>query len=148
MYASSTMTARRPLFDRLIDDDLQEKEEKTIKDRLDIEGLKDSIARELKMILNTRSPSRSKSAVKGKYLLPSDFGLKDYSHLSPSGSNGLIIRNFINAIQAYEPRLLKPEVRVVRYDRISQKMYVEIQGVIKLGQRVERFSFPLDLDIE
>ncbi len=148
MYASSTVTARRPLFDRLVDDNLQEKEERTIKDRLDIEGLKDSIAHELKMILNTRSTSGNKVRAKGKYLLPSDFGLKDYTHLSPSGSSGVIIRNFINAIQAYEPRLLKPQVRIVRYDRILQKMYLEIQGAIKLGQRVERFSFPLDLDIE
>jgi type VI secretion system lysozyme-like protein len=145
--ATAPRTARRPLFDRLVDDNPQEKEEKKIKDRLDMEGLQSSISRELKMVLNTRSATRDRQY--REYPAPGDFGLEDYTHLSPSRSDGAkISRNLINAILTYEPRLLKPMVRIVCYDKLFQKMFIEIQGMIKLGERLERFSFPLDLQIK
>jgi predicted component of type VI protein secretion system len=98
------------------------------------------------MILNTRSTSKTK---KTNYPMPENFGLDEYTYLSPQGSDSVkIIRNFIKVIENYEPRLLKPSIRILRYDKVFQKLFIEIYGTVKLGERLERFSFPLDIGTE
>lgn len=143
-------TARLPLFDRLIDENPEEKEETVILDRLDIEGLKFSIQKELRMILNTRSTVKAKNRKEEiLYRSPEAFGLKEYTHLRPTGGDGKsLIKSFVQAITMYEPRLLKPHVRIVGYEKNSQKLFIEVQGMIRLGERLERFAFPLDLQSE
>ena len=144
MFSSSKATARIPLFDRLIDEHPQEREEKKIKDRLDLEGLKASIQKELRMIFNTRSIS---TTFKGNSPISGDFGIQEYTYLNPNGKDGMyLIRNLIKSIQLYEPRLLRPAVRILRYDKVYQKIFLEIQGIIQLGEKLERFSFPLDIE--
>ncbi len=146
MSAISKATARLPLFDRLIDENPQEREETKIKDRTNLEGLKESIQKELRMIFNTRCILAPR---KGNYPTPENFGLMEYTHLNPNGSEGMkIIRGFITAIELYEPRLLNPNARILRYDSVFQKVYIQIEGMIKLGERLERFSFPLDIASE
>lgn len=145
--------ALAPLFDRLTDLNLWDKEEITPYHRLDFERLKQSILSEVSLILNTR-PTAKRQAKKGPkgsvsdYALPIYFGLGDFSWFE-AGSDFYkhqIARRVEEAIRYYEPRLKKPRVKVSQVDKTILGIRVDIAGEIVIDDVRERLNFPMAIE--
>ena len=138
-----------PLFDRLTDENVEETDERVILDRLNKDGLKLSIQKELKSVLNTRLSLRAKDYAELKnFQTPKLFGLKDQSHLNPLSfeDQKLIVKAFTKAIELYYPILIDPKVKFLRYERTYQRLFIDISGKMKMGSKIERLNFPLDIN--
>ena len=130
-----------PLFDCL------SKEE--IEIVLDLKGLKESIARELETILNTRPVARDWKIGDAVYEmaqhLPQYFGLRDFTFQQAANEVGrrVIVQEIIKVIQAYEPRLKNVQVKLSLSPTHSLSATVEISGDVKFGNVMERTIFPV-----
>jgi type VI secretion system lysozyme-like protein len=102
-----------PLFDRLVDTELANLLEIRPLRRLDHDGLVFSIAAEISLLLNTRAPlATDRLLLRARGTL--DYGLPDLSQIQPLNpdSRAALAGEITRAIEAYEPRLLNPQVRV------------------------------------
>lgn len=145
--ARTTTGARALLFDRLVDEHLDEPIEPQPRRVLDRDELLDSIRRELALLLNTRS-NRSVDPDDRDGWTVLDWGLPDFSPAftrSPSDRRRLaeIIEH---AIRVFEPRLLDPEVRVLEPRDDEHALQVHVAGSVRLGALSEPVAFPLTLE--
>lgn len=145
--------AYMPLFDRLTDEEFRDPGEEKPRVTLDKTGVLESIRTEVENLLNTRAvlPQQDYEALDDEariYGIPALFGLSDFSQIDGANmqswhhSEELITR----AISYYEPRLIDPIVKLKRYDNMTQQLYVEISGSYKVGNTVERISFPIAIE--
>jgi type VI secretion system protein ImpF len=126
---------RTPLFDRLVGG------ERT----LTVRGLRESVRRELELLLNTRSsfPSRR---LPGAPLTVIDYGippLADFSARNADDQNKLAAA-LRDAIAAFEPRLASVRVRAIppEVDQMSIEFAIDADHLV--GENVrERVSFAI-----
>jgi len=100
-----------PLFDRLVDTD----EMAGAQSMLDRDGLILSIAGEISLLLNTRCP-RTRDVMAGRRRTTLDYGIPDLSGFQPfdSTAEAALVAELEAAITTFEPRLLSPQVRLLR----------------------------------
>ncbi len=139
-----------PLFDRIIDPKLGMTLEPTL---LDAEGVRESIIRELSLILNTRCTVRSvlydaQIDTVALFGMPDFFGLGDLSEFD--GSNEAewtrIARHVEVAIQAAEPRLDNVRVAIEAYDPTRQVLETIVYASVKNVPSLQKIHFPLTLN--
>lgn len=146
----STSAGRVPLFDRLVDEDLVQKQESVPYCTLDRAGLRASVARELGRILGTRCPisgdealSRARSVI--------DYGLPDLEiggrKIIPEEQRRLV-RLVKRTIEAFEPRLENVEVEIVRREELAPgaRLVVTIAATIVTDEVREPISFEMPIE--
>ena len=124
-----------PLFDRLSESG---------DTRLDLDGLKDSIAKEVSCILNTRLVLRTRDDEDQESTYPYFFGLEDFSR-ADIADQPTLKRRICKLLRRYEPRLQCPEVVFFHHDTEKCMVALEIGGFIKSGEKRFYFTFPIQL---
>lgn len=128
-----------PLFDRLCaDGDCAP---------LDAAGLRDSLERELSILLNTRSRlGLSRYAEEAASVI--DWGVPDFSALSAqSGEDRLLLqRAVLHAISCFEPRMQHLQVVVDTWPGDPQRARVNIDASMRIGRELRRVEFTLPVD--
>lgn len=133
-----------PLFDRLVLED---------KGLLDEAGLKASIQKEVSLLFNTRSALRQyapEGQLKGYFIFPELFGLRDFSSFTATHAHDWLVieRDIEFSLQAFEPRLKNPSVKIQGFDPKKQQISLTIGGEMFFGKRVESISFPLNVEVK
>lgn len=150
---STTQTgALAPLFDRLTDLEPHLTSEPSSYQILDALALKESVQRELEMILNTRPtvlrpPEDGHGEFISDFALPQFFGLRDFSWFD--GASDLGRRNIGIEIERvvtyYEPRLKNVRAFVNKHPIDPLSLVAEVTGDLKIGKVFERFTFPITI---
>ena len=138
-----------PLFDRIVDDKMSMGVESQL---LNAQELKESIIREVSLVLNTRCTVRKviyENHIETIPLfgLPDFFGLGDFSYLEGDNSQEwpAAARFVETAIKAAEPRLQNIFVEVEGYDSINQTLSVMVSASLKENKMLKEIHFPLTL---
>lgn len=141
-----------PLFDRLIDLEPYIASEPSSYQILGPEELKESVQRELEMILNTRPtvtrpPEDGHDDVISDFAFPQFFGLRDFSWFDGGSQSGRIRigTEIERVVSYYEPRLKNIKTRVSKHPQDSLSLVAEISGDLKIGEVTERFTFPITM---
>lgn len=146
--ATGKQHARAPLFDRFDDP------RATHGTTLDKAKLKASVRRELQRLFNTRCLLPAEELL-GKERTVIDYGIPDFAHLSPGRDQDrrLVAESVIQAIEAYETRLLNVRVTVLSR-RAAPEQFRNVEGRYKLerqdeeDERVSVQRLPRDEDNE
>ena len=138
-----------PLFERIIDPKLGMVVPLPL---LDATALRESIIRELSLILNTRCTVRNvlyeaHFETISLFGMPDFFGLGDLSEFDGSNSDTWlsIARHLEISIQAAEPRLDNIRVAVEAYDRTNQVLDIVVHASVKNSPLLQEIHFPLAL---
>ena len=142
---------RAPLFDRLADERHPDPGNPTPPRPFLVhsQDLKRSIERELSALLNTRTPvdvetlaRRERSTI--------DYGIPDLSLYAPddAAAHAMLGEHLKRAIEAYEPRLSAPQVRVERDPARAGGLVAMITGHLALDESLERIEFRFGLGAE
>jgi type VI secretion system lysozyme-like protein len=136
--------ARAPLFDRLVDDDPAVPHEPRPKRMLDPAGLRLSVIRELDRLLNTRTPLAA-DELERRPRSTLDYGIPDLSLFWPfdADSEAKLVGLIERSIQAYEPRLRNPRIRIERLAHERRSLLAHVTGEIAVGTLVEPVAFPV-----
>ena len=131
-----------PLFDRLA-------AEGPTYDRnllVSSQAVRDSIARELHCLFNTRRPSGS-ALVAGLPATVLDYGIPDFSDLYVDGlpDREKLASGMADSIRWFEPRLANPAVQVLPPRTPGGPMVVAVSGDVVIGTRVQRVEFDMDV---
>jgi len=107
---------------------------------LDLEGLRESLRRELERLLNSRS-SLSAQALVDRDRTVIDYGIPDLAHLSPKDPShrDAISFQIKQAVEAYEPRLRRVSVTAEEMVDEHHSLRVRIEGELvgdRLGETV------------
>ncbi len=144
----STEGARALLFDRLVDDHPSVPVEQRPFRVLTLEGLRQSVQKEVSRLLNTRSPisAEEMEEKEGAWTIL-EWGLPDYTgwYTRSPPQQQRLARLIESTLRAFEPRLKDPAVSVVREEEDNRSLTVRISGSVKLGSISEPVSFPLAL---
>ncbi len=145
--SKATEGARALLFDRLVDLDVTEKTEQQPLRILTVDGLRDSVQKELQRLLNTRSPTPPEE-LEGREWTVLDWGLADYSgwYTRSVPSQNRLARLIERTIRAFEPRMLDPKVKVEEREGSDRGLSVWLEGSVRVGTLLEPVSFPLALE--
>lgn len=138
-----------PLFDRIVADPVREGIESQY---LNDQQVKESIIREVSVILNTRCTVR-KVIYEGHiesiplFGMPDFFGLGDFNNFDASNPQEWTVaaRYIETAIQAAEPRLENIRAKVDTYDAVNQALSVTISASLKSNKLMKEIHFPLQL---
>jgi type VI secretion system protein ImpF len=147
------MAAPRPaplapalLFDRLADDDPATRygQEKTPLRALDGRALRDSLARELTDLLNTRAPFTA-AELEGRARTTLEYGLPDVSSALPGSAawRSEVAERMRAAIAAYEPRLRQPTVTVEPVEGRPAALWAHVRGTLEAGAAPVPVEFTL-----
>jgi type VI secretion system protein ImpF len=141
-----------PLFERLINEEIDEPTETPSKRFYNRFELIQSIEREVSRILNTRSTAKRE---RFKYLneeqenfgLPQMFGLADFSHYdgTNTGHWPKIARLCEEAIEKYEPRLKNVQVTILGFERQHQALEATIEADLVMGAFQGEITFPMNI---
>jgi type VI secretion system protein ImpF len=126
--------ARASLIDRLTDTSPSVSWEERPLRTLSGKSLRDSVARDLIWLLNTRT-ALSASVYHQKPLTVTDYGIPDFGRSSPANPDDreVLARTITKAISAFEPRLRNPRVFVKPEMRDEKTLSVTIEGVMTVG---------------
>lgn len=124
---------------------------------LDEEGIKESVKEELSRLLNTRlghgRVQREEAFTKEEdgittYLLPDLFGIEDFSSVSVLNNKdwSSLERQIERACSAYEPRLQKAKITILKDTVEVGKLFISLSGDLLLGERTIHLSFPLVIE--
>ena len=145
--------AKPPLFDRLIDDNPEEKVDPSHKFSLTPQQLIESIQREISAVLNTRLTAKNAdyedlSQDPLNFGLPSLFGFQDFQSFDASNSSqwGRICQLCQQAITTFEPRVTDVQVKIDQFNKLKQALEIQITGTIRLEKFREVVHFPIILD--
>jgi type VI secretion system protein ImpF len=134
---------RTPLFDRLVDRDASPMGRELRPMRtLGRGGLKESVRREMELLLNTRtSLPASRLSVRERSVI--DYGIPDCSMFSPRSfdDRARLAELIRKAIVAYEPRLRDVRVAVDAAVGDEVAMAVRIEAMLVTGSVPEPVSF-------
>lgn len=139
--------APAPLFDRLCDDDPGVSAEPVPRRYLDLDGLADSVRREIHTLLNSRS-GLTEEEIDYEARSVADYGLADLSHLFTDNPRDKerVAQHVARTIAAYEPRLTGVHVAVEAVRRQTGTLDLRVEGGLRFGDTVEPISFPLRVD--
>jgi type VI secretion system lysozyme-like protein len=137
--------AAAPLFERLTDLDPASDSEPRPLRVLTPEALKESVARELDRLLNTRAPVAAELLGKRRRSTI-DYGIPDLSLFAPRDfdSESRLAETLREAIAAYEPRLADPQVRIAPASE-NGAFVVHVDGGLRLGTVIEPVSFAVSV---
>ncbi|HXZ00136.1 MAG TPA: type VI secretion system baseplate subunit TssE [Stellaceae bacterium] len=138
--------APAPLFERLTDLDPASSAEGQPLRMLSPEALRQSVARELDRLLNTRAPVAADILAK-RERSTIDYGIPDLSLFAPrdfDGETGLMAM-VREAIEVFEPRLAHPRVRIERPAGERGALVVHVEGGLRLGAMIEPISFAVSV---
>jgi type VI secretion system protein ImpF len=137
------------LFDRLTDAApriLREPEPLRV---YDVQALRDSVAREVERLLNTRRPVAfgTEPAAEGTVLT---YGIGDHAMESAGSDRGrqMISNDMRRAIERYEPRLRKVRIEILNLDKNSATLTVRIDGELRAGSVQEQVYFPVSVRLD
>jgi len=135
-----------PLFERLIDEDLDEVFEATPKRFSTPEELRSSIQKDLENLLNTRSASLWK-----KFDSSALYSYGVNITAPASAPNVFEIQKLESeiddAIKQFEPRLIDAKSRLVCIEDDPSKVRVSIDAMVMLENRKTPLSFPIVIDL-
>ena len=127
------------LFEKLLDADWDHR------GHISVESLKDSVARDVEALLNTRcgfveSTLNGYRAAQNSVL---SFGLKDFVSLSlaKEGDRALICDDIRRSLATHEPRLRDPVVTVTVSDGATQRLHFSIQALLIAHEANEVVNF-------
>jgi type VI secretion system protein ImpF len=139
---------RKPLFDRLVDENpKQKKPEATPARTLDLDELKASVHRELSLILSTRCPVTGDVALSRPRTIL-DFGMPDLDQggkLTVKEERMRLSRLIRETIEAFEPRLRNLSIEVTQDEVQQSRLLVTIDGLLALEDVREPISFQMPL---
>ncbi len=120
---------RTSLFDRLMDDFPEAKNEFATLNAYDESRYKASVLRDISCLFNTRS-SRPVQSYKSEPLTVLDYGIPDLAHYSLASTDDQqhLALLFRRAIQAFEPRLCNPVIVVNSSPLNEKRLEIHIQG--------------------
>lgn len=136
-----------PLFDRLADEQPSVPAEPRPRRHMDLDGLADSVRREIETLLSTRCPwPEDRIDYDNRTVI--DYGLVD---LAAYFTNDIqdqrrMSQHIARTIAAYEPRLREVKVTVERQHLEVRALDVLIEGVLRFGTIVEPIAFPLRIE--
>lgn len=142
--------ARRPLFDRLLDENADILEDNGSPSLITKEELKESIGKELSSLLNTRCvlPQKlQKEVLPLSYGLPYLFGLQEEEDMT----NPILQRKWAQKLEQiiayFEPRLSNPKVKIQSFGHRKQNLEITIEGYLLTHKVREKVTFPLHIEI-
>lgn len=141
--------ATQPLFERFFMNDHEEEPTNEIDIYLDENGLKESIQRELYLLLNTRCCLNSQEIAlyeTSEYAFPLLYGIKDFGTLDNPKAVQDFVAHIRKAITRFEPRIHKPQVSLFKGKSNDRELHLKIDGLIKSHEGTKRISFPLIVD--
>lgn len=140
---SFILGARAPLFDRLTELDEEANKKPSPHRVLDIGALRNSIARELAQLLNTRTPPGR--VMTGTVI---DYGLPDFSHFNCSSDTerAQLSQLLANKINQFEPRLKQVRVTLIPQANQPRALVGSIEALLEVDSISEPISFPLLVD--
>lgn len=136
--------ARALLFERLEDRDPWSPEARPFRVH-GREGLRESVARELSRLLNTRSPFTPEELA-GRPRTVLEYGLADWSpaHARDPAALSMLEAEARRAIEAYEPRLREVRVKAEPVTGRDREVRLTIDAVLAVeGGGREPVSFPM-----
>lgn len=138
--------APAPLFERLSDLDPASETEAQPLRMLSFEMLRQSVARELDRLLNTRAPVAADILMK-RERSTIDYGIPDLSLFAPRDfdSETELMAMVRKAIEVFEPRLANPRVRVERQAGQGEMLVLHVEGELRLGAMIEPISFAVSV---
>ena len=127
------------LFEKLLDVDWDHR------GHVSVDQLKDSVARDVEALLNTRC-GVSEVALTGFPAAQQSvlsFGLRDFVSLSlaKEGDRELICEDIRRALMMHEPRLRNPVVSVTVRDEASRRLHFSIQALLIAHEANEVVNF-------
>jgi len=150
--------AKPLLFDRLVDDQMNDPVDDPSQIYLSKSHVQQSIQTELHRLLNTRSSGIKAEEVLSKknlfermpYGLPSFYGMPDFSAFDPANANDWenIQMMMQKTIERYEPRLKNIHVKILEYVAEEQKLYVQINATLNIKKMVEEVTFEVKVDAQ
>lgn len=133
------------LFERLVDLEpgLREARPFILHDRI---GLKASVRAELERLLSTRL-SLPPSELAHRQRSTVDYGIPDGANISPADPDGraILASQITAAVQAFEPRLRHPSVRLVQSAERGDRLIAEIDASLVIEDTLEPISFTIPL---
>ncbi len=135
------------LFDRLIDNDPESKQEVRPFRALSVQELKDSVRRELSRLLNSRCPipGSALEGMGGMERTVINYGIPDFTSYSPQNANdqSKLAKSMRQAIEAFEPRLTNVDVTVDPLLPNERTVSARIEAVLIAGTVREPVMFPI-----
>ncbi|MBQ3564985.1 MAG: type VI secretion system baseplate subunit TssE [Alphaproteobacteria bacterium] len=133
-----------PLFDRLIDDDVESMSEKIDKKHVSLEGLKESIREDLTRLLNTKISPFWVEYTK-HMAMPFSYGI---NLTAPSAAETVFeiqnLENLINQVIAkYEPRIQNARAHLIPTESNLSKAYIQIDADLIVGEKRTSLTFPI-----
>jgi type VI secretion system protein ImpF len=138
--------APAPLFERLTDLEPATGAEKQPQRMLTPAAFRQSIARELDRLLNTRAPVAAQE-LEARERSTVDYGIPDLSLFGQHDfdSETRLAEMVRDAVAVFEPRLLRPKVRIERAQRRQGALIVRVDGEIHIGTMIEPISFAISV---
>lgn len=142
-----------PLFDRLVDFNLEVPEEPIPLLNYNKQQLIDSVIREATNLFNTRCTipykeyeNLSPSSI--TYGIPDLYGFFDSSYADPGRTEDRLklCRFMANALRIFDSRLDSIVVEIDQYDQSNQKAYLTIHAHLQIGKVTEAISFPVEME--
>jgi type VI secretion system lysozyme-like protein len=131
MPNATPAVAPMPLFERLEDDAPFVAHEPQVRRTLTVDELRASVRAELMRLLNTRRSA----APDGRPLDVLSYGLPDWSAYSAarSADRAVLARSVVEAVRAFEPRLLGPHVQIEADPQAAWRLQMRITGKLAHG---------------
>lgn len=142
MPVKTNKFCRASLLDRLLDNQPWAKSEYMSLYGYSLIDYKESIRRDLSILLNTRSASRAEDFDRDK-LTVMDYGIPDFANYSFEYSDDcqLIARRLTHAIKCFEPRLKNPSVLIEPEAQDERSMIVKISAELLIYEEAVHVSF-------
>ncbi|CAO5679262.1 MAG: hypothetical protein HEEMFOPI_01251 [Holosporales bacterium] len=138
------------LFDRLVDDALNDIDESSGIMFLSFDKIKDSIRVELSRLLNTRAKSLEADDDEklSSYGAPSFYGLPDFSAYDATNSEDWPkIANYVKkSVDRFEPRLKNIVVSILEFDSLAQRLNIIIKGSLNIKKIEGEVTFDIAID--
>jgi type VI secretion system lysozyme-like protein len=139
-----SQVARRPLFDRLVDEDPFARKEAVPRRTLDLAGLQGSVREELIRLLTTRCPLPADAALAGprnilSYGLPELEGGRETEKVTSRRLERLVR----DTIEAFDPRRAGVHVKLLRVEH--GRVSVTVHGALVTEALRHPVRFDLDL---
>jgi type VI secretion system lysozyme-like protein len=110
----------------------------------DTEGLRNSVLRQLRSLLNTRVPLDI-DTLEGRERTTIDYGIPDLSAFPLGNSDAMarLARHISRTISVYEPRLRVGDVTMEAFAGRRDALVARVSGNIEVGAIVEPVSFAI-----
>lgn len=137
-----------PLFDRLVDDDLDVPFDSQPKQYLSFEELQESIIHDLSNLLNTRATLSWRQYVE-KIIAPYSYGVNVKVPTSPDNVMEIqeLESNINRAIRDFEPRLTDAHAHVIGIEDPAGTLSVMIDAIVVYKEHHAILSFPIVISV-